>query len=1005
MDERRLVETFNTHRMSDEVVRALSTGRDDELKQIVPAIRRAAQAPQNPPPALIVYGERGSGKSFLMRLVQMACADIDGVACVLLPEEQYNIRAPQQLLQVVAAHLRGEDWAAMGWQLDARSDEDAWTEDLQAFHAALDARFGAGQGLAVVLLENFDMLVEKLFGAKPPAKGPASGPALARRQAEERLRKLMNARNGRFMLVASATGTVDMDYERPLFAAFTPVDLHHWSADTAIDYFNKRRALDQLPPLTEAEQARARAIIEFIGGNVRLAQLLGTVLSSPTARTIADTLDELVDKLADYYRQRMEALPPAAAAVLDALIRGGEPVSQTALGQRLKGDQRQIADAFSYLTRSRLLRAASERGGASQLYSVRDRLFVHFYRRRYGSASSLAAIAELLERFFTPDEREQQIRQHLERGEFDDARAFGRLPLEGGAIERGFGAFRDTGITDGPPRVWFEMAGVPETQVQAQRELLRKQPDRAYKQWIECANKAASPLAQCAARGLAAVAASRNRHDQLAKHVLQESLAAARSADDADVLIIALDIASVFFWHRTESEDKTEALALIQEAAALAQQARSDVAKAVATADAALLAYRAKRYDEAERLYRLSLTSVVSPQMKLRFQFGLAYVLQSQGRIQESLAECETLLALAREHGSLEKQCDTQWMRAGLLEREGRYAEALASARDAADIAGSIDYADAQSGALYQCGWEHLKLGDAPAALEAVRLGRKVTLDAQPPLWGRSAACAALEAQVLLDDTSEAARRQVVSVAGQALDDACRGRNKEVANDAVASLMYASSLVPNPGVVDALRRALELDSGLALLTDDGYKVRENWPWAVARAQAWDAARDLVARYPALIERADAVWTGSLGIVGKLWSEAAEHDGRAAAFARAGKELPVIQSLLAQRIAVSRDLPADWLWARNLASLTAPLTEHCPDPGLLRDIADLLQAQCGEVAEESATRLRQFADLHAAPDKEAYLQRIDPDLATAMRRIWNLPEPPDTLSKRGRPRAR
>lgn len=68
---------------------------------------------------------------------------------------------------------------------------------------------------------------------------------------------------------------------------------------------------------------------------------------------------------------------------------------------------RAAPDAFSYLLRSRIVygSAAHEPGGA-QLYRVRDRLFVHFYRRRYGQASGLTAIAELLERVLTPDERD-----------------------------------------------------------------------------------------------------------------------------------------------------------------------------------------------------------------------------------------------------------------------------------------------------------------------------------------------------------------------------------------------------------------------------------------------------------------------------------------------------------------------------------------------------------------------------------------------------------------------
>lgn len=56
-------------------------------------------------------------------------------------------------------------------------------------------------------------------------------------------------------------------------------------------------------------------------------------------------------------------------------------------------------------------------------------------------------------------------------------------------------------------------------------------------------------------------------------------------------------------------------------------------------------------------------------------------------------------------------------------------------------------------------------------------------------------------------------------------------------------------------------------------------------------------------------------------------------------------------------------------------------------------------------EGEAERLRTFAEFHAADDKEKVLQRLDPDLAKAIRTIWNLPEPDDLLAKRGRRKGR
>lgn len=1005
MASSRLIETFNTHRMSDDVIRALAIGRDSELDYIVPTIRRAAAAPQGAMPALIVYGERGSGKSFLMRLVQMACAEVEHAACVLLPEEQYNLRTPQQLLQIVSAHLRGDDWAGMSWQFDKRDEESAWDEELGAFHAALDARFGAGRGIAVVLLENFDAIVEKLFGAKAPKvkRGTGQSPMLARRQAEERLRKLLNACGGRYLLLASATGTIDMDYERPLFKAFHPVDLQGWSAETALDYFNKRRQLENQPPLTAAEEARARAVIEFIGGNVRLAQLLGTVLNTDDAQGIAELLDELVDKLADYYRQRMDALPGAAAGVLDALIRGGEPVTQTALAQRIGGEQPQIADAFSYLLRGRLLAANSARPGGAQHYQVRDRLFVHFYRRRYGQASGLAAIAGLLEQFFTPDEREARIREHLARGEFDAARAFGRLPLEAGGREHGYCSFRDNGITDGPPRPWFVLAGLSETETAAARQHLRDHPDQAFTRWRALFEQGIDSLQRAAAAALAAVAASRNGYDLMAQHELEAAIEMVRAANDADAAIVALNAASIFYWHRYAGSGQTKSLELSGQAAELAPQARHNATKAIAYWHGSFHAWQQQRYDDAEKQARIGLAVAEAPLQVMGLSYYLAGALIRQQQTDVALTTLQTLEHLAVTDDSRLYQYEALFLRVGALIAAKRYAEAIPYALPAADLAAGLGWTEEQARLYYQLAVAQRATKNLDAALTAARQGLAIARAAEPPEWEQAGCCAGIAVEAMLDEDNQKPGDEAVELSKQALEYARHTQNRKLLYAVLNQLINLATLRPIPEALAALSEAMDDYPGLELLGED-YSIRNNWPLAAAKADGWATMLAAARRHPQLPAMTDPWWPERFRQIAQRWVETFAQSGRAAAYAEASAALPTIEALLAlHQLGVGET--AQSRTQANVNTLTAALTEHCKDPGLLRDLAGLLVERYGNSADASAARLREFAALHAAEDKQAFLLSIDPDLALAMRRMFDLPDAKDNLALRGRPRAR
>lgn len=1000
--QRRLVETFNTHRMSDEVVRELASGRDQEMAEIMPAIRQAAADPQAPPPAMIVYGERGSGKSFLLRMVQIECAAIEGLACVLLPEEQYNLRAPQQLLQVVTAQLRGQGWSTLGWKIPfSQIDEAAWNQALQDFQAAMDARFGPGRGLAVVLLENFDALVESLFGAKPAPKSVSQGAALARRQAEERLRKLMNARGGRFMLVASATGTVDMDYERPLFQAFHPVDLRGWPADTAIDYFNKRRRLDGLEPLSPAEQARARAIVLFIGGNPRLAQLLGTVLATPDAHTIAQTLDALVDHLADYYRRRMDSLPLAAASVLDEMIRGGEPVSQTALGQRMGGEQRHIADAFNYLVRGRLVQAI--RAGAAQLYRVRDRLFVHFYHRRYGNAQGLAAIAELLEGFFTPEEREQEIRHRLERGEYADARAFGRLPLAEGAPDYGYNRFRDGGISDGPASVWFSLAGVPEAEVEPRRQELRDQPARAYTRWHGQA-RGASPLPAAAAGALAAVAASRQGLDQLAAHELADALAAARADGDPDALIVALDAAAIFEWHCQGERGGGQARckAYSAEAAGWLAQAISPQAKAIAAIDSAFAAWHQGQFRQAQEA-GLALDPL--PELKLRLLHGLAQAQFSLGRYEETIATCRELQALARTYQSLDHQTDACTIRALALDELQRPEQALEAYQEGAALADRLGDRLRQVKMTDAVGWKQGELKQWDPALTTGREVEALALSLDPPLWLYAARGTFLQAIVLLNSDARSNAQPAAGLLPRAADQAGRTENHALFDYIVELWVWLGTQTPQPSAITALGQALDRQPDLQAPSRADWQVPNTWPLAMAKAGAWAEAVALAHRHPGLLQQTpEDAWTAATSITAEAWAATAATAGRAAAYALTARALPEIWTLWTLRAKVSGQDPAA-LARQDLNRMTSALLKEIRDPGLLRDLADLAADVCGPAAEETANQLRAFAGVHEAKDKTASLQRLDPDLATAIRVILDLPEPSESTTTLGRQRAR
>lgn len=1123
MKHERLIETFNTHRMSAAVVQAVATARDMELAEVMQAVRRAANQPQQIPQHLIVYGERGSGKSFLMRMVEIAIERLVQeenlpVVAALLPEEQYNIRTAPQLLLAIAAKVRGAGWQDSAFTLDFRPLQEAWEAAVSELEAALDQRFGQGFGIVVAMIENFDTLTRNLFGSSNTTQKKTASPrAIEQNLAEQLLRKLMNTKGSRLMLVAAATGTVDQDYERPLFQAFKTVDLRIWTSDDCIAYFNRRRDLEQQAHLSLPEEARARAIAEFIGGNPRLAQLLGEVLATPDAHGIAATLDALSDHLADYYRRRLDDLPPQAAALLDALIRKGEPCTQTELAARVGANsQAQIADAFSYLLSSRLLVAGADKRGAGRLYRLQDRLFVHFYRRRYGepeNAQGLAPIAELLESFFTRNEREQQARRHLEAGEWANARLFAINNPMANLPSGGFCRYRDR-VTIGMPSELFQLAGLnADEAIRAQAEL-KAHPDLAVKYWHDKANGAGSALSRAASWLLKANALCRCLMDGQAEDVLVKALHLFEANGDSDAQILVLNEMAAFYLHRLKDQDK--ALGLVAKAGGLAGQAQNNCVRAKA------LYCKAWRFSTAETggyldaigildaAYGLAsdkglqanilllksqtlnkfqhygealavLTKVVDlalitglVHIRIEALESMGFALFNQKSYEISEAVCNQAVELAVDIGDQRIQCRLLWLQANNLCELKRLDEALDIARKAAKLAKILGDLETQGAALLIVGAVLIydgKFKEAGNELEKAEILAKKTGNITLQLtaiidraWGlamdnqhtsaiklaQTVIDAAAETMAhtsqyvnalrlkawslgKLDRTDEAlgtfvAAFNMAKAAGQKqlLIAILEDQFNAILEDQFNSLGWQVLALARAAIVELLNTAFVHDLWFAhriffnsamlvqaadvvdvfadclvdVNSDDKAQLLQalldGIQGAVAYNDCWETFTACLLQHPRALSLLTA-WQGFEG-VGWVWGRQVKNQGRAETYALVVRQLSAIERLI-------EILPVEKALNHYLGELVNGLVNSCHDAGFLQDFAELLEGRFdGQTASAEVQRLRAFAQVHAAKDKEQVLQRLDPDLALAIRLILGLPEPDDVQMK-GRKKGR
>lgn len=414
MRGQRHIPWFNPREMDDATVLALNTGRSALLAELLQTIEQRSTHPGQISHWLIT-GPRGAGKSYFLRLLQATLkqAPLPKVQFVLLPEELPNIFAPHELLAEIsrlmnpAAQHAG---TASRWRVD--NTGQLWDEALAQLLSSLQA------SLLVVGIENFDALIAQAFASDVD---------------NSRLRHLMS-NEPRLMFVASAVqGDFDEQHNQRLFRQFDHRSLPRWTPGDHRNYLDKR-ARQQGGTATAQQLNRIDAYSRYTGGNARAAAVLAaTILDVNDPLDGADDLDAAIEKMSDYYRALIARIPDNTKKLFDALVRGGEPASQTELAERTGARQSDISRAFAWLVDNGYVNESREPGQKTKHYRVLDRLLVQFYRMRYlhpGQRSRLAVMADLLADTLSFSDKWQFASRYVSQGLEPEAQTLVELALQ-----------------------------------------------------------------------------------------------------------------------------------------------------------------------------------------------------------------------------------------------------------------------------------------------------------------------------------------------------------------------------------------------------------------------------------------------------------------------------------------------------------------------------------------------------------------------------------------------
>lgn len=368
----------------------------------------------------LIVGQRGMGKTSLLRRVAIAVEHDAALSAVLLPltfrEEQYNIHN-LHIFWCNCLDALGDYFERHGQQDAMRAlDRDVASisrsvpkndDEQQAYRCFIDWAKRL-QRRPLLLLDNMDFIFDVLGDDQAWI-----------------LRRYLQAPGGVVVLGAATRFLESAGEPTAAFYEFFKVDvlpsLDHAATLECLRELARRRgaAGQKVLSLLASDPARIRALRDLSGGNPRTVVLLYLVLETNADGDAMSDLESLLDQVSPLYKGRIEDLAPQARVVLDAVALAWNPIVASEIAAASGVAAASVTPQLDRLVKLGLLEKCALARSSATGYQLGERFFNIWYLMRNASRRArhrLRWLVEFLRNFYTPQERCDLARsamQHL----------------------------------------------------------------------------------------------------------------------------------------------------------------------------------------------------------------------------------------------------------------------------------------------------------------------------------------------------------------------------------------------------------------------------------------------------------------------------------------------------------------------------------------------------------------------------------------------------------------
>ena len=387
--------------------------RKDLLERLLDDLRRTQ--PDSPPQHQILIGQRGLGKTTLLRRVAFAIEDDPQLSSTWLPlvfpEEQYNVTSLGDFwLNCVDALSdaldRAGDKAAAG-ALDQKV-ESVPTDPERRSTAALSVLIDEAQRLnrkLVLLVDNVDIVLDRI-GEKQ----------------EWEFRRVISSEH-RLYFVGASSRALETLYQHGR-AFYDYFQVHDLKGLTDAEMFSVLEKLageagdERVRQIMRENPGRLRALRVLTGGNPRTLVLLYRILSEGPDGDVQRDIEQLLDLYTPLYKARFEEMPSQAQRVLDAMAIHWDPVTANELAEKLQPlPVNQVSAQLKRLEDFAVVEKTPWFGESKAAFQIAERFFNIWYLMRASRRvrRRLIWLVRFLEAWFEREEIAEHARKYLQR--------------------------------------------------------------------------------------------------------------------------------------------------------------------------------------------------------------------------------------------------------------------------------------------------------------------------------------------------------------------------------------------------------------------------------------------------------------------------------------------------------------------------------------------------------------------------------------------------------------